>query len=299
MKTANMLLLVLAIIFVASISTVWLYPSAKDFMDGNTMWNGINKFSNEFNIAQIDSLNGFTGSYEKKALLVIPYLEYSKSDLAEIKKLVDSGGTVVIMDDFGYGNNITGYLGLKAHFSGDILLDPLFCYKNQNLPRITDFSNSLKAAGINSITLNHATAIIGAQDTDVLARSSEYSFLDTNLNGKEDNGETKGPLAVAAAITVGNGTVILISDPSVIINSMVDMNDNYAFMKYIFSQYCDGVPISLDISHISKSPLDTSKIGLEKFRQMLYNRYVVLGFVILLFVIIALYTFKKEAATIG
>jgi hypothetical protein len=299
MKIANMLILVLAIIFVASIGAIWLYPSAQDFMDGNTMWNGIHKFSNEFNVTLTDSLSSFANSSGKDALIAIPYIEYTDSELKDIKNFVNGGGTLVIMDDFGFGNSITAYLGLKARFSNSILLDPLFCYKNQNLPRITDFSGSLKDAGINSLTLNHATVITGIEDADVLASSSSYSYLDSNLNGEEDDNETRGPLTVAAAVPLGNGNIVLVSDPSIIINTMVDMNDNYAFMGYLFNRFSNGATVSLDRSHLSKSPLDTSKIKLEQFRHALNNRYVMLGAVVLLFVIITFYISKKEVSAIG
>jgi hypothetical protein len=298
MKTVNMLMITLAIILAASLAVVWLYPSAQDYMDGNTMWNGINRFSKEFNVTQEESLTGYLKPYEKQTLVAIPYLAYSDADLAEIQKLIDNGGTLIIMDDFGYGNSILQYLGLNARFSNQILLDPLFAYKNQNMPKITNFSSGLKDAGITSLTLNHATAIEGVDANDILARSSEYSFLDTTLNGNLDTDEAKGPYAIAAAISLNKGTVVLIADPSLIINTMVNMADNNRFMTYIFERYSKGTAISFDRSHLSRSPLDTSKIKLAYFRQMLYNPYVVLIAVFLLFAVITLFLRKKEAATI-
>ena len=255
--------------------------------------------SKKFGITEIDTLNDVTNSTEKQTLLTIPYLKYSDIELKQIKQFVVTGNTLVIMDDFGYGNSVLQDLNIQARFSNEILLDPLFSYKNPIIPNITDFSPDLAAAGIKSLTLNHATAITGAPAADILARSSEYSYLDTNVNNKNDTAEVKGPLAIAAAVPAGNGVVILISDPSIIINSMADMNDNDAFMNYIFAHYGNGAPISLDRSHISKSPLDSSKIRLAKIRQILYNPFVIIGITALIFGIVTLYIRKKEAAAIG
>ncbi len=85
----------------------------------------------------------------------------------------------------------------------------------------------------------------------------------------------------------------LISDPSVILNSMVEQNDNYRFIQYLTQDRGQTGSIFLDISHLSQSPLDTSKADLEDVRLVLANPYVLVGLMAIAFALIARYTLRK------
>lgn len=293
MKINSLLVIVLALVAVISLVSVWFYPTLQDFMAGNKMWNGIKDFSSEFSVKQIDSLNDLSDLQGKSVLICIPYTKYDIDDVARLKIFVENGGTLIMMDDFGYGNDFLESVGIDARFSNDILLDPLFCYKNQYLPRITDFSAEIKEYGIEFIGLNHATYLSNVDIENVLASSSNMSFSDSNKDGIQDQNEFAGPFVIASQHRVGSGNVILVSDPSLIINTMVQKNDNYDFMEYLINK--NGVPESvlIDRSHLTKSPLDTSKINLERAREIMSNPFVLLGTTGLIFAIITAYTIKK------
>ena len=113
-------------------------------------------------------------------MLSIPYLEYSNTELKSIEQFVDDGGTLLLMDDYGYGNSLLEYLDLDVRFSNRPLLDPLFCFKNQRMPKITDFSTEVQENNINIMVLNHATTLANTVDVEVIAWSSDTSFLDMN-----------------------------------------------------------------------------------------------------------------------
>ena len=294
MKTSSLIMLVLAVMLAVSLASVWFYPSVQDFMASNTMWNGIQKFSADFKAEQIDSLASHPTSTEKKVLVAIPYLEYSEAELADIRKFVEDGGRLVLMDDFGYGNQILEYLGLEARFDHQILLDPFFCYKNAYLPRISDLATEAGEIGIKVIGLNHATILTGVTEAQITARSSDTSFLDSNENGQKDEGEAEGPFAVAAEVGAGKGTVALASDPSLIINTMVERNDNYRFVQYLTGGQTELRSVLLDRSHLAKSPLDISKIRGNQARNILASPYTLLGLLAVAFVLIGRLTLVKE-----
>ncbi len=184
-------------------------------------------------------------------------------------------------------------MGIEARFSNNYLLDPLFNYRNQYLPRITNFSADLEESGIEAVTFNHATSLNNVEHSHILATSSSSSFLDINNNGVHDEGEPAGPLVAAARYDLAPGMVVLVSDPSITINTMVGENDNYKFIEYIISLNGEPDGIILDRSHITRTPLDVSKIGLERFREIITNEYVLLGVIALIFILIPAYTFKK------
>lgn len=294
MKISGVILAVVALVLVISLLCIWFYPSAQDFMAGNTMWNGIRDFSREFGAENIDSLDDLPDSPERVVLVAIPYLDYSDEELGRMKRFVDDGGTLLLMDDYGYGNNVLAYLGVGIRFTNKPVLDPVFCYKNQSLPRITDFAPDVQASDIDVIMLNHATTLTNVKESEAIAWSSDASFLDVNENGVLDAGEPKGPFAVAAQFRFGKGTLALVSDPSVIINTMLDRDDNYNFTRYLTRPRGKQLGILVDSSHLTKTFLDVSKTRLINTREVLSSPYALLGITAMIFVVVSRCTVKKE-----
>ena len=294
MRVSSILFAVVVVILVISLLCVWFYPSVQDFMASNTMWNGLRSFNSEFGADNIDSLDDLPDLPDKTVLVAIPYLEYTNEELSKIKRFVDNGGTLLLMDDYGYGNSVLAYLGVSARFTNKPLLDPLFNYKNQSLPRITEFAPGLKESGIDVIMLNHATTLTNVTESEATAFSSSTSFLDINENGVLDEGEPKGPFVVAAQLRLGKGTLALVSDPSIAINAMIGRDDNYDFIKYLTHYGGEQNRILVDRSHLIQTPLDVSKARLINAREILSSPYALVGIIAIIFVAVSRYTLKKE-----
>ena len=293
MKTSRLMGLVIILVVFVSLAAIWFYPSVQAFMASNTMWNGINKFSKEFNVQNIDSFAALPVAPKQDVLIAIPYVPYTTDELAQMKQFVENGGKLVMMDDFGYGNSFLEYAGIPARFDNTPLLDPLFNYKNEYFPRILDFNASITSSGIKVIAFNHGTALSGVSQSQALAWSSNMSFLDTNQNGNLDPGETQGPFVVAASISLGEGTVDLVSDSSMIMNAAAGSNDNNAFINYLMTSNGTPAKVLFDRSQVTKSPLDASKIQLDNVRGVLSNPYTLVGIVALVFVIITWYIYRR------
>ena len=298
MRVSSILFDVVVLVSVISLLCIWFYPSVQDFIASNIMWNGIRNFSSEFSVDNIESLDDLPDLPEKAVLVVIPYLEYSDEELSKMKQFVDDGGTLLLMDDYGYGNNVLAYLGVSIRFSNKPLLDPLFCYKNQSIPRITDFAPKVREGGIDVVTLNHATTLTNVIEPEAIAWSSSASFLDINENGSWDEGEPKGPFAVAAKFRLGKGTLALVSDPSIVINAMVGRDDNYDFIRYLTRHKGEQKGMLIDSSHLAKTPLDVSKTRLTSAREVLSSPYALVGITAMIFIVVSRYTLKK-GETIG
>jgi hypothetical protein len=292
-RVSSVLFTVITLVLVISILSIWFYPSIQDFMAGNTMWNGIRDFSGEFSAADIDSMDELPDLPEGTVLISVPYLEYSDDELANIKQFVSDGGTLLLMDDYGYGNSVLAELGVGVRFSNIPLLDPLFNYKNQWLPKITDFSPEVVESGIDAVVLNHATTLTNTVASETVAWSSGSSFMDMNENGSWNQDEPKGPFPVAAQLHLGKGLVAIASDPSIMINSMVDRDDNYSFISYLSSHGDEQMDILIDRSHLTKAPLDVSKMRLRSGREMLSSPYALVGIIALIFVGVYRYTLWK------
>jgi hypothetical protein len=292
-RLSDLLFLVLAVVLAASLASIRFYPSRQEFMSANTAWDGIKGYAQYSGASHIDNLEDLPSDPEHSVLLAIPYLEYQPYQLDMIKQFVSDGGTLIVMDDFGSGNQLLEFLDIEIRFDHRLLLDPLFCYKNPNLPLVTDFSNGIKEAGIKSLLFNHASALNKVAKVDALAWSSNASFLDTDKNGAFDLNEPQGPLVVAAVKKANKGLVTMVADTGLILNSMLDKNDNHNFMKYLTGQKGWPDKLLIDRAHLAKSTLDESKIKTSIARDLMSNPYLLLGIVAVIFAIIAGYVLKR------
>jgi len=266
------LLKVLAITLLASLilsaSIIWFYPQTGDFKPDNSFWNGSSKFVKTSNATIINSLKDIPSNAKSVMLLTIPYTHYDTWELEMLKSFLIEGGILVLMDDYGYGNELLEYLNLSVRFSGKPLLDPLFNYKNKWFPKISIFSNHTIFQNVTTVLFNHATALVNTSDVEVLAWSSSFSFLDLNDDGKYTSNEPMGPLPVIAKKDFGNGSLILISDPSIIINSMIDMEDNQKFLTNLINVHGKPLHVLFDISHLPRTAIDDAKDVLRYLRDI-------------------------------
>jgi hypothetical protein len=260
-------------------------------MEYNTLWNGVRHSLNNLNAGTIDTSQELTNLDSNNILICVPYLQYNNSELDGLKTFVNNGGELILMDDYGYGNSVLQYLNIDCRFSGAPLLDPLFCYKNQWLPEIIDFAPSV-SKGVKEIILNHATDLTNTGTMETLAWSSSSSFLDRNGNETRDKGEPQGPLPVAARQQLGKGEIILVSDPSIFINSMLGRGDNTQFIKNLIGTDTPSGQILLDTSHLVKKPMDLIKTRLNLIKNVLSQPYVVLVLILIIFLLTSLYMLR-------
>lgn len=134
MESRKFLPLLMLLIILGLSVTVWFYPPTGDFRVDNPFWNGLSSFCDKAKVASLDSLGDLPSAGKGTALLVVPYERFTEVELAQVRSYVSSGGTLVLSDDYGYGNQVLGGLGLKIRFNGQPLLDPLFDYRNKWLP---------------------------------------------------------------------------------------------------------------------------------------------------------------------
>lgn len=259
---------ILAIIAALAV-LIWFYPSGEDFRKDNFSWNGVREFSDVFNADMLSSLGDLPENPAGSVLILIPYSNFSAADLEAVDRFVGNGGMLLLADDYGNGNEVLEHLRINASFSGERLLDPLFNYMNSLFPRVIDFTDAAINESVDSIVLNHATSLDIGTGVEIVALSSVSSFLDLNDNRLRDDGEPAGPLPVAAKAEYNRGLVFILSDPSIIINCMLDTGDNRAFLDDITGYDSPEPVIMLDQSHLPGDNLHRSKSGLTAIRSAL------------------------------
>ncbi len=262
MKTSKLLLSLTLVILVSMAALIWFFPVNGDFRVDNPFWNGLSSLESDTDLSPLNSFDSLPVEPEHTALLLVPYEPFSQVELEQLKAYVSNGGTLVVLDDYGYGNEVLKAVGLNVTFTGETLLDPLFNYRNKFLPKITDFTNnSAITANVSSIMFNHASCLNNTDDVTVLAFSSRFSFLDTNDNGAWDSYEPTGPLPVAAYCKLSQGDVVVVTDPSFLINGMLELDDNLRFIDNIVGLH-DADQVFVDQLHLPRTALDDAKSGL-------------------------------------
>lgn len=264
------LILVTGIITVFLVALVlWLYPSRTDFSDTNSSWNGLGRAGEQFGLRRLASLDFLPDQARGSSLIVIPYMSPTGPELERLKRYIETGGVLILMDEFGTANTILTHLGTGARLSGELLVDPLFNFKNGRLPRIADFTGGPLTESVENLVLNHATVIADTGRLTAVASSSLVSYLDANGNRRRDVDEPSGPFAVAALGRVGAGHVALVSDPSILLNSMLDLGYNRRFVRNLFKIAGVDTPIYLAEAYLPSAPLDMAKDLLKQVRQAL------------------------------
>ena len=173
-------------------------------------------------------------------------------------------------DDFGFGNIVLKELDLDVRFHGAPLLDPLVNFRDQWLPLVTQLTISPLTDGVSTLALNYATVLQGTNIT-VVAKSSPFSFLDINNDGIRGTQEPMGPFPIIGYTSLGQGQIVVVSDPSILIKSMLHEADNAIFLRNLVNISGQNPTIFLDESHLPTLQLEKSKKLLRSIRRTIGN----------------------------
>jgi hypothetical protein len=216
-----------------------VYPSFDDLFIENPHWNGLSEFNRLLKPERIDNLENL-GVYNNPSTLFIigPDKAFKENEIISIGLFLMNGGRVILADDFGTGNQILEYLGFDARFDGRLIMDTIFKDKNSLMPRV-----EAGYYGVDYLVLNYPTYLVA--DTGVVVWSSYLSYAADSVDEEAGN---FGVHPIIVEIQVNNGKLILISDSSLFINSMIDKGGNRELLKAL----AEGVVI-IDEIHQSKT----------------------------------------------
>lgn len=185
------------------------------------------------------------------AFILSPDQAYHPRAQERLRSFVEAGGTVVIAADYGaHANSLLTGLGAQARLDGHSLRDEEVYYQSPAMPVARNVTAHPQVAGVQAVTLNHGTAVV-PHNASVLVRTSGYAYLDENANENLDTTESLAAYPVVTSERLGTGRVIVVSDPSIFINIMLDRPGNQAFVRQLISGHAH---VLLDYSHTAGVP---------------------------------------------
>ena len=165
------------------------------------------------------------------AMMIIgPSKGFSDSDGDHVYQFLVRGGKVLLADDFGTGNSLLERLGTSSRFTGALVLDLAFQKSPEfavayDLDDESDITHNVSLA-----LLNHPSAVSPGTNASVLASTGAGSWVDSDGDLLMDEDEPSGPFPFLTVEYIGKGVLVLLSDPSLLINGMYDQLDNHVLV---------------------------------------------------------------------
>jgi hypothetical protein len=143
-------------------------------------------------------------------------------DAAELAKFMHAGGRVILLDDFGKGDGLLRHFGMERVPLPQVPAEML--RKNPHLALAEPASPHPVVVDVQRVVTNHATGL-------------KHPDLSPVLRVRSADGGADVPVGVAGA--VGNGRLLVLSDPSMVMNSMLRYAGNKALAKGIMHYALD------------------------------------------------------------
>jgi len=260
------LVLSLSVLMIILSMAIPIMTSANDFSILNPDWNGCSDLGQEYyeggslvpnyklagsgedvRIAQKDLTEYDLPPRSSVIVILRPLESFDKDEIDHLKDYLSMGGTLLLADDFGTGNELLEGLGLNSRFSNELFVSWAFNFGPEYSVTIEIFPPFNK--NMSHILLNYPSTLVVGENTTVHANTAP-GWLDLNHDYILSSNEEDGVFPLMAVETFGAGKVVLLSDPSIMINSMLPQADNREFVRNLFD-YCipPGGVVLFDESH--------------------------------------------------
>ncbi len=275
--------------------------SSEDFSIYNSSWNGCSDLAKvayeQFDmVPNVELVSGDSGEVtvvqssfveydpdpvSTSMLIIGPSDPFTSSEVNHLYSFIERGGTVLLADDFGTGGELLEQMNTSLRLEDREMLDLAF-QKKPDYSMVIDMAEHPVTKNLTALLLNHPTVVTAGPEITAfdkgsasrwgdnssfvqpLFNSSSASWMDRNSNGAWDGSEVRGPFTICAFERIGEGELIVLADPSLLINSMTDKLDNQEFRDNLLEYLTrGGKNVFIDESHRGgSSPLSlTSTIS--------------------------------------
>lgn len=271
------------LLLAALLLTVHLSSNNLEFSRYNTGWNGTSQFFSDLDrhrtveISDPAQLSAYKNG--TTLLIIAPYRMPTDQETDAYSAFIERGNTLILIDDFGTGNAILKNLSSRIRILPGNLssldreyADPysIVVYRSGNDPLIKDSP---------PVLLNRAAPLSGG---DPLMKTSVLSWTDSNGDGRINSQEVLGSFPVLAFEPRGGGRIVVLSDPSILINAMQGLDEKWGNHRLI--QRFTGQQGPLLIDQMNSRTRDAGGLGeiLHVIKTTVLLEVLVCGIVVLL-----------------
>ena len=195
--------------------------AAEDYAVENTEWNGLSTLyrmlvAGRPNVVVNESIDLAEHVTEEPIAIIYPTGSVPIGELAEY---VFGGGRLFIADDFGSGSELMSAFDVSMH--RQINPHETFFRDNRALPVFFPTGQHPLTRGVELVLGNHATPL--------------------SANGRPVVPYDDPAFGLVYDLKYGEGRVVALGDPSLMINFMLDMADNRTLVNNIFRYLCEDL----------------------------------------------------------
>lgn len=246
----NTFILAIVVLLVFALVIGKFYFSEASYSTTNPFWNGIGKFTSVYQTDNLFALSDLSGLGEGSTLLVVgPTVNYTSDDAAPILDYLERGGKVVIMDDYGSGNTLLEALDAPISLDQRPLCQDNDYYVRASFPLISNFTPDSQITA-NTIVLNHPVPLNLTESATIVATTSSFGWLDLDDDSTLGWTEHFDVYTVMASAQYGNGQLVVIGDPDIITNGMIERSGN----KLLMSDLLKNSEVYIDMTHGHEVP---------------------------------------------
>jgi hypothetical protein len=136
--------------------------------------------------------------------------------IEELVQLVRAGGRLLVADDFGTGAPLMGALGVRVHPGRMPHLS--FYRANRQLPSFAPSGDHPLLSGVERVIANHPTPLSSSGAAVITYDDPHFGLL--------------------YDVRLGRGRAIVLGDPSLMVNFMLDVADNRTLVLNLFDSLC-------------------------------------------------------------
>jgi hypothetical protein len=246
-------------------------PAAYDPLDSG--WKGCSEFFRvlqEEHSAKLLTTDYSVLSQYRDAVLVLlgPTEGFSESEQGQLLGFVKGGGVLILVADVDGTGPSLDLFGVRIQ--PQLLRDPGSYDKRPDFVVLKDLRGEM-FSGVSQVLTNYPSylavgkpTVLGQPKLEAVAYSSRQAYPDKNRNGIQDPGEESGSYPVIAALSYAGaaGKVVLIADPGIFINDIIQRN--LPFVRSLLRWACGenvrvaGIPsgraVLLDLTHTEYRP---------------------------------------------
>jgi hypothetical protein len=273
------------------ILTAHLSGNSLEFSRYNPNWNGTSQFFSDLDRHHTSEIldPAQLSAYHSTGLLLIiaPLRPPTSGEITAYRTFLEQGNTILLADDFGNGNAILEGLGSRVTLMPGNLSSVDREYADSYSVVVYRVTNATPVQSVTSLVLNRPAPLEGGKS---LMATSIMSWVDANGDRRINTNELLGKFSVMTTEDIGPGRLIVLSDPSIFINSMQDIDEKWDNHRLIETIVNHNGPVLID--QMNSRTADTE--GISGMLHVIRTTFIITILCVVVLVLVVAMAWKRK-----